>query len=110
MDTMVFKFPLNDPYNQNVLKGNKPIDGKDHFLALSFISDSILKAQSVPTPIGPQGTGRPGEIDVFGHINQSVLVQNFIVSADYYKGDTTFKPPEIEYKATLAFNYNRVNT
>ena len=110
METLGFKFPLSDPYNQNVLKGDKPIDGKDHFLALSFISDSILKAQSVPTPVGPQGTGRPGELDVLGHIGQSAFVQNFIASVDYYKGDTTFKPPEIEYKATLAFNYNRVNT
>jgi hypothetical protein len=110
METLGFKFPLTDPYNQNVLKGDKPIDGKDHFLALTFISDSFLKAQSVPTPIGPQGTGRPGEIDVFGHVHQSAFVQNFIASVDYFKGDTTFKPPEIEYKATLAFNYNRVNT
>ncbi|HEY8012034.1 MAG TPA: hypothetical protein VIE67_13670 [Rudaea sp.] len=110
METLGFKFPLSDPYNQNVLKGDKPIDGKDHFLALSFISDSFLKAQSVPTPVGPQGTGRAGELDVLGHIGQSAFVQNFIASADYYKGDTTFKPPEIEYKATLAFNYNRVNT
>jgi len=110
METLGFTFPLTDPYNQNVLKGDKPIDGKDHFLSLSFISDSVLKAQSVPTPVGPQDTGRPGELDLLGHIEQSVFVQNFIVSADYYKGDTTFKPPEIEYKATLAFNYNRVDT
>ena len=110
MEALGFVFPLKDPYNQNVLKGDKPIDGKDHFLALSFISDSVLKAQSVPTPVGLQNTGRPGELDLLGHINQSVFVQNFIASADYYKGDTTFKPPEIEYKATLAFNYNRVDT
>jgi hypothetical protein len=110
MEALGFKFPLTDPYNQNVLKGDKPIDGKDHFLSLSFISDSVLKAQSVPTPVGPQDTGRPGELDLLGHIDQSVFVQNFIASVDYYQGDTTFKPPELEYKATLAFNYNRVNT
>jgi len=110
MEALGFKFPLKDPYNQNVLKGDKPIDGKDHFLALSFISDTFIKAQSIPLPVGPQGTGQPGELDVLGRINTQAYVQNFIVSADYFKGDTTFKPPEIEYKATLAFNYNRVNT
>lgn len=110
METLGFKFPWYDPYNQNLYKGDKPIDGKDHFLVLSGISDTIIEPRSVPTPIGPQGTGRPGELDVLGHINQAVFVQTFIASADYYKGDTTFKPPEIEYKATLAFNYNRVNT
>src|SRR5581483_11859939 len=110
METLGFKFPWYDPYNQNLLKGDKPIDGKDHFLSLSFISDTILKAQSTPLPVGPQGTGSAGELDVLGRVNQRAFVQNFIASADYYKGDTTFKPPEIEFKATLAFNYNRVNT
>lgn len=110
MESLGFKFPWYDPYNQNLLKGDKPIDGKDHFLSLSFISDSILKAQSTPLPVGPQGTSGAGSLDVLGRANQQVFAQNFIVSADYYKGDTTFKPPEIEYKATLAFNYNRVNT
>ncbi|HXR62856.1 MAG TPA: hypothetical protein VN720_04835 [Rudaea sp.] len=110
MEALGFRFPLTDPYNPNVLKGDKPIDGKDHFLSLSFISDSVIKAQSVPTPVGLQDTGRPGELDLLGRVHQSAFVQTFVASADYYKGDTTFKPPEIEYKATLAFNYNRVDT
>ena len=110
MEALGFRFPLTDPYNPNVLKGDKPIDGKDHFLSLSFISDSVIKAQSVPTPVGLQDTGRPGELDLLGRVHQSAFAQTFIASADYYKGDTTFKPPEIESKATLAFNYNRVDT
>ena len=110
METLGVKYPLTDPYNQNTLKGDKPIDGKDHFLSLSFISDTFLKAQSFPTPVGLQGTSSAGENDLLGRINSQAFVQNFIVSADYYKGDTTFKPPEIEYKATLAINYNRVDT
>ena len=110
MEALGFKFPRTDPYNQNLLKGDQPIDGKDHFLSLSVISDTFIKAQSFPLPVGPQGTGNPGELDVLGRVNSQAYVQNFIVSADYYKGNTTFKPPEIEYKATLAINYNRVNT
>ncbi len=110
METLGFKFPWYDPYNQNVYKGDKPIDGKDHFLVLTGISDTIIEPRSVPTPIGLQGTSRPGELDVLGRVNQALYTQTFIASVDYYHGDTTFKPPEIEYKATLAFNYNRVNT
>jgi hypothetical protein len=110
METLGFKFPWTDPYNQNLLKGDKPIDGKDHFLSLSLISDTVLKAQSTPLPVGPQGTGRPGELDLLGRVHQGVFVQDVIASADYYKGDTTFKPPDIEFKATLAFNYNYVHT
>ncbi|MGA9333283.1 MAG: hypothetical protein WBV39_03300 [Rudaea sp.] len=110
METLGFKFPWYDPYHQNILKGDKPIDGKDHFLVLTGISETIIEPRSIPTPVGPQATGRPGELDVFGHINQLIFKQNLIASADYYHGDTTFKPPDLEYKVTLAFNYNRVNT
>ncbi len=110
METLGFKFPWYDPYHQNELKGDKPIDGKDHFLVLGGISDTFIEPHSVPTPVGPQATGRPGELDVFGGINQVRYAQNFIASVEYYKGDTTFKPPDYEFKATVAFNYNRVNT
>ncbi len=109
METLGYKFPWYDPYNQNIWKGDKPIDGKDHFLALNFISETVDNARSVPTPVGPQASSQPGQNDVLGRINQNVFSQTVIASADYYKGDTTFKPPEYEFKATLAFNYNRVD-
>jgi hypothetical protein len=109
METLGFKFPWYDPYNQNIYKGDKPIDGKDHFLVLSGISDTFFEPRSVPTPVAPQNTGHAGELGPFGGINQLLLVQQAIVSVDYYHGDTTFKPPDTEYKATLALSYNRVN-
>lgn len=108
MESLGYKFPWYDPYNQNVWKGDKPIDGKDHFLALNFISDTILQPRSVPTPVGPQSPSAPGQNDTLGRIQQNVFATTLIASADYYKGDTTFKPPEYEFKATLALNYNRV--
>ena len=109
MESLGYQFPWYDPYNQNIWKGDKPIDGKDHFLSLNFISDTVLQPRTVPTPVGPQSPSNPGENDVLGRINQTFSDQTFIASADYYKGDTTFKPPEYEFKATLALNYNRVN-
>jgi hypothetical protein len=109
MESLGYKFPWYDPYHQNLLKGDKPIDGKDHFLSLSAISDSTLKAMSVPTPVGPQGTGGAGELDALGRVRQLAFAQTLILGADYYKGDTTFKPPEFELKATLALNYNHVD-
>ncbi len=110
METLGVNYPWYDPYHQNLLKGDKPIDGKDHFLSLNFISDSILEPRSIPTPVAAQGSTHPGEVDIFGGIHQTIFAQNLIASVDYYVGNTTFKPPEIEYKATLAFNYNRINT
>ncbi len=38
-----------------------------------------------------------------------MLSQTFIASAALIKGSTAFKPPEIEYRLTLAFNVNHVN-
>ena len=109
MESLGYKFPWYDPYDQNIWKGDKPIDGKDHFLSLNFISDSVLQPRSVPTPVGPQSPSEPGQNDVLGRIDQVVFSQTIIASADYYKGDTTFKPPEYEFKATLALNYNRID-
>ncbi len=110
MEALGFKHPWYDPYNQNVLKADLPVKGNDHFLNVSVISDSVFEPRSMPTPVGPQGTGSPGELDVLGRINQVVFAQTLIASVNYSIGDTTFKPPDIEYRATLAFDYNRVHT
>ncbi|UXI70322.1 hypothetical protein [Tahibacter amnicola] len=110
MEGLGFKHPWFDPYNQNVLKGDKPIRGEDEFLSLTLIADTIVEPRSIPTPVGPQSTTNPGSLDVLGDIDQLILAQTLIFSADYYIGNTTFKPPENEYRATLALNYNRVHT
>ena len=110
MEALGFKHPWYDPYNQNVLKGDKPVDGKDHFLVFSAISDTVIEPRSIPTPIGPQSSTDPGSNDVIGDIDQLILSQTLITSVLYYEGDTTFKPADKEFKATLAFNYNRVRT
>jgi len=109
METLGFKYPWYDPYNQNIWKGDKPIDGKDRFLSINVISDTILQPRTVPTPVGPQASSQPGANDTLGRVRQNVFATNLILSADYYKGDTTFKPPDYEFKATLALNYNRVD-
>jgi len=110
METLGYQFPWYDPYNQNIWKGDKPIDGKDRFLSFNFISDTVLQPRTVPTPVGPQSSTNPGENDTIGSFHQTVFTETLIASADFYKGDTTFKPPEYEFKATLAINYNRVET
>lgn len=101
-----------DPYNSNVLKGDKPFQsfanwGPDWFLALGAISDSLLELRRLPTPVGAQSSGRPGSNDVFGFGRQSTVNQNFIFSAAVIKGDTTFKPPEYEFRIVAAVDGNR---
>ncbi|MGI9261908.1 MAG: hypothetical protein ACR2QR_07720 [Woeseiaceae bacterium] len=98
---------LWDPYNRNVLKGDRPVHD-DWFFNLGVISDSVVEIREVPTPVGSSTTGAPGEIDVFGSADQNVYVQNLLTEFVYYKGDTVFKPPDYEFRLTAAFNYNRV--
>ncbi len=109
METLGQKNPWYDPYNNNIWKGDKPIHGDDWFLSLLGISDTILEPRTIPTPVGAQSSGDPDNNDIFGDIEQNIFAQTFLAGLVYYKGNTTFKPPEWEYRLTLAFNYNRVD-
>ena len=108
-----------DPYHQNTLKGDRPIDrakvkwlpikGDDWFFVANAVSDTVIEPRTFPIPVGVQTTERPGSIDVFGKDASYVLSQTFIGGVALIKGATAFKPPEIEYRLTLAFNVNHVN-
>jgi hypothetical protein len=122
-----------DPYNQNTLKGDRPLclptpeeqerrrqagiarcatpaflglRGHDWFFVASAISDTVVEPRTFPIPVGVQTTQRPGSIDVFGDNRSLVLAQTFIASVALIKGGTAFLPPHIEYRLTLAFNAN----
>lgn len=98
-----------DPYNQNTLKGDRPILGtKDWFFSTSIISDTVYEPRKLPTPVSPTTSRSPGALDVFGGRDQTVFSQTLITGFVLYKGDTAFKPPDHEFRLTLAFNYNRV--
>jgi hypothetical protein len=122
-----------DPYNQNTLKGDRPIceptdhsearrnalgcrvhrllglTGPDWFFAASAISDTVIEPRTFPIPVGVQTTQDPNSNDVFGDNRSLVLAQTFIASVALIKGNTAFVPPHIEYRLTLAFNFNYVD-
>ena len=108
-----------DPYGQNTLKGDRPINrgkvkwlpikGDDWFFVANAVSDTVIEPRTFPIPVGVQTTERPGSIDVFGKDASYVLSQTFIGGVALIKGSTAFKPPEIEYRLTLAYNINHVN-
>ena len=96
-----------DPYNQNTLKGDRPLPGtKDWFLVLSAISDTVVEPFSIPTPINGQSTQRPGSLGVFGRDNDVAVQQTFITGISLIKGSTAFKPPDFSINLDIAFNYN----
>ena len=115
---VVTENPL-DPYHQNTLKGDRPIDrakvpwlpikGDDWFIVAGAVSDTVIEPRTFPIPVGVQTTERPQSLDVFGKDASVVYSQTFILSASLFKGSTAFKPPEIEYRVALAFNVSHVN-
>ena len=122
MRALGVKTPWLDPYNQNVLKGDLPIADEpwfrsrfpelakrletDWFLNLGLVSDTLVEARRLPTPVGIQTTDRPGSLDVFGAGRQSTFSQTVIASLALIKGNTTFKPPDYEFRLVPAFNFN----
>jgi hypothetical protein len=109
---------LFDPYNQNTYKGDRPINrakvpwlpikGDDWFFVANLISDSVYEPRTFPIPVGVQTTDDPDRNDVFGNDFSQVFSQTFIAGFALLKGSTTFKPPTIEYRVTLAYNVNYV--
>ena len=125
-----------DPYNQNTLKGDRPIciptdeeqqrrreagiarcrtprflglEEHDWFFVAGAVSDTVIEPRTFPIPVGVQTTDRPGSNDVFGRNHSLVLAQTFIASLALIKGSTAYVPPHVEYRLTLAFNMNYVD-
>nr|WP_229956162.1 hypothetical protein [Parasphingorhabdus litoris] len=108
----------SNPYAQNVLKGDKPIPadkkpsflkGDDWFFVVNAISDTVIEPRSFPIPVGVQTTERDNSIDVFGRSGSEVYAQTFITGVALIKGSTAYKPPDVEYRLTLATQINHVN-
>ena len=125
-----------DPYAQSTLKGDRPLcirsdedderrrregrpkcltpkflglKGNDWFFSVNAVSDTVVEPRTFPIPVGVQTTDKPGSLDVFGDNGSLVVAQTFIVGAALIKGSTAFKPPDVEYRLTLAFNANYVD-
>ena len=109
MQTLGFKFPWYDPYNQNHLKGDLPVlkeFGPDLFFNLGVISDTLVESRRVATPVSNQ-VGNSN--NTFGNGKQLLFVQNIVLSLSLSKGDTTFRPPDYEFKFVPVLQYNYLN-
>jgi hypothetical protein len=111
VEALGYKENLWDPFHQNTLKGDKPIlqNGADlWFFAFTGISDTVIESRYVPTPVGVQSSNDAGDLDVFGSGEQYVYNQNLATEFVWYKGNTVFMPPAIEFRLTPVFNWNTV--
>jgi hypothetical protein len=96
---------LVDPYNQNILKGDKPIAGNSVFLVLTGALESPFEGRNLPVGSGVSAE-RAGSQEFFGQYGQFFTSPRATVSAEVFKGQTVFRPKAFALKATGIFNLN----
>ncbi|KLI64493.1 hypothetical protein [Aurantiacibacter marinus] len=85
------------------------LEGNDWFFVANAISDTVIEPRTFPIPVGVQTTSDPDRLDVFGNDFSPVFSQTFIFGAALIKGSTAYKPPDVEYRLTLAYNISHVD-
>jgi hypothetical protein len=98
--------PLN-PYKQSTLKGDRPVFD-DWYVVLSAVSDTLYEPRTVPVPTNVVSTNRQLTNDQFGRPRQTFFSQTLIPTFSIIKGDTTFKPPELELTITPAVSFTHL--
>lgn len=94
-----------DPFDQNKLKGDKPIFGQRTFFILTGISDTFFDGRRLPVP-SDVSTARPGSSAFFGKGEQAFVDQVFLFSFDLFHGDTSFRPVDWRIRVTPAVSLN----
>ena len=100
---------IYNPYRQNILKGDYPIIGQSLFLSVGAESSSLVEGHKLPTASGVTAQ-RTNSEQFFGHGEQLIGVENMILTLEFFKGETDFKPREWEIHLTPVFNVNYVQT
>ncbi|HVL66798.1 MAG TPA: carboxypeptidase-like regulatory domain-containing protein [Vicinamibacterales bacterium] len=98
-----------DPYNTNVLKGDRPILGQRTFFTFLGVSDTLIEGRDLPTPSGVS-TNRPGSENFFGRGGQYFPVTVVRTSFDLFRGDTAYRPIDWRIRVQPAFSLNFINT
>jgi hypothetical protein len=94
-----------DPYNQNVLKGDRPVIGDAVFLVLGATLDLPVEGRRLPLGSGVS-TANPESLEFFGDGRQLFTTPRALVSAELFRGQTAFRPKTWALKATGGINVN----
>ncbi len=108
MESLGFKHPWYDPYNQNQLKADKPVRGKDWFLNLLGISDTLIEPRSIPTPAAPQSPSETRHERHAGRYRSADRRTDLHRERRLLQGRHDVQTAGLRIQGTLAFNYNRV--
>lgn len=102
-----YREQILDPYaGHNPLKGDLPVFGEDWFFAITAISDTIVEPRTFPIPVGNATTVRPDGLDLVSDGDGYVFAQTLLTEFVVYQGDTTFRPPDWEFRFIPVVNYN----
>jgi len=83
---------ITDPYNtNNVLKGDRPIWGRDGFSVLTASTTSLFESRHLAA-------------------QQFFNSQTASFDAVLYEGDTIFRPPDYQLRLTPTFNYSSTSS
>ena len=110
MQALDFKYPWYDPYHQNVLKGDIPLPalGPDIFVNAIAVSDTLAEFREIPNPVSQTVSRETSDNNIYGDGEQQIYATTLLAGFSLLKGDTTYRPPDYEFRALAAFNYNHV--
>ncbi len=92
-----------DPYNQNVLKGDRPVIGNDIFFILSAVSTTTVEQRRTPSG-NNVSSAQPNSNNFFGRPESFSFNQTVQVSFELFKGQTVFKPRTWALKISPTFS------
>jgi hypothetical protein len=98
-----------DPFNQNRVKGDKPIIGQQTFFNFTGTSVTAFDLRRLPVGSGVSAAD-PGSSPFFGKGRQVFLAETARFSFDLFHGDTSFRPVDWRIRFTPAVNINQLWT
>ena len=98
-----------DPFNRNVIKGDRPIFGQSWFFNFTGSSISGIDVRRLPVPSGITAE-QPNSENFFGKGEQFFASQSFRFSFDLFQGDASFRPIDFRIRVTPEVNLNFLQT
>jgi hypothetical protein len=92
-----------NPYEQNVLKGDRPIFGDDYFMILSGASTSQIEIRRTPSG-NNVSSNEPDSNNFFGRPESLSVNHTLQVSFEFFKGQTVFQPRQWAIKISPTFS------
>jgi len=96
------------PYQQSLLKGDKPILGtQDIFLNVTAKNFSLFEKRKLPTPSGVSAA-QPNSSEFFGRSESIQASNDTSIAFDLFEGETSFKPVHWLVRVLAVYNTNWV--